>query len=211
MRIVNENNIARVSFLYAIIIVGVMTFSTGALFIAKKINTLNKDLIEIEKDYITRQEEELQRDVGDLVSRLDHRRIDMDESFQQRLKERVEEALSIADNIYRKMQPGMATQRLEAVIREAIRPIRFNEQQGYFFILDLKGEAMLYPFDQGLEGTNFLDSGAAGEPDTVRDIIRIGSEDGGGFHHYRWKKPGDDSGTLYDKISYLGFFEPLGG
>ena len=210
MRIVSENNIARVSFLYAIIIVGVMTFSTGALFIAKKINTLDKDLVEIEKDYITQEEEALKKDVGDLLSRLDHRRRDMDASLQQRLKQRVEEALSIAGNIHEKMQGSMAVERIEDVIREAVRPIRFNEQQGYFFILDLHGKAILYPPDPGIEGTNFLDSGAAGAPDTVREAIRIGSEEGGGFHRYRWKKPGDDSGLLYDKVSYLGFYEPLG-
>ena len=108
------------------------------------------------------------------------------------------------------MQGRMAAERLEDVIREAIRPIRFNEQQGYFFILDLNGEARLYPPDQEIEGTTFLASEAAGDPDTVREAIRIGRQEGGGFHRYRWKKPGDDSGTLYEKVSYLGFFEPLG-
>ena len=49
MRIVSENNIAKVSFLYAIIIVGVMTFSTGALFIVKKINTLEKTSSRLKK------------------------------------------------------------------------------------------------------------------------------------------------------------------
>ena len=71
MRIVSEKNIAKVSFLYAIIIVGVMTFSTGALFIAKKFNTLKKDLVKIEQDFITQQEEELENDVADLVGRID--------------------------------------------------------------------------------------------------------------------------------------------
>ena len=210
MRIVSEKNITKVSFLYAIIIVGVMTFSTGSLFIAKKINTLKTDLVEIEKEYITRQEEELKRDVGGLVERLDQRRRDMDERLQQQLKQRVEEALSIADNIYWKMQGRMGAEQIEDVIREAIRPIRFNEQQSYYFILDLKGKAVMYPPDPGIEGTNFLAGAAAVDPETVREAIRLSSEEGGGFYRYSLKKTGDDSGTLYDKVSYVGFFEPLG-
>ncbi len=210
MRIVSEKNIAKVSFLYAIIIVGVMTFSTGALFIAKKIDTLKKDLVTIEKEYIARQEEELKKDVTGLISRLDHRRRDIDEQLQQRLKERVDEALRIADNIYRTMHGTMANERLEAVIREAIRPIRFSEQQGYFFILDQEGRAMLYQAEPKFEGTNFLSDGAAGNPDTVREIIRIGRQEHGGLYRYDWAKPGDNSGKLYTKVSYVGFFEPLG-
>ncbi len=210
MRIVSEKNIAKVSFLYAIIIVGVMTFSTGALFIAKKFNTLKKDLVKIEQDFIAQQEEELENDVADLVGRIDHRRLDMEKILQQRLKQRVAEALVIADNIYETMHEGLSSENVANVIREAIRPIRFNEQQGYFFILSLEGKAILYPTDSQVEGTNFLTNGAGGDPDAVREIIRISQEEGGGFHRYDWTKPGDNSGNLYQKVSYVGFFEPLG-
>ncbi len=210
MRIVSEKNIAKTSFLYAIIIVGLMTFSTGALFIAKKINTLKKDLVKIEQEFIIQQEEELRKDIADLIGRIDHRRLDMEAILQERLKQRVEEALVIAENIYASMHDGVSSENVERIIREAIRPIRFNEQQGYFFILTLEGEAVLYPSDPQIEGTNFLTNGAGSGPEAVKDIIRVGQEEGGGFHRYSWTKPGDDSGELYEKLSYVGFFEPLG-
>lgn len=210
MPIVSEKNIAKVSFLYAIIIVGVMTFSTGALFIAKKINTLNKDLVKIEQEFIAQQEEELKKDVADLVSRIENRRLEMEEVLQQRLKQRVEEALAIAENIYETMHEGLSSGNVASVIRAAIRPIRFNEEQGYFFILSREGKVILYPTDPQLEGTNFFTNGAGGGPDTVKEIIRVSQEEGGGFHRYDWTKPGDDSGKLYQKVSYVGLFEPLG-
>lgn len=210
MPIVSEKNIAKVSFLYAIIIVGVMTFSTGALFIAKKINTLNKDLVKIEHEFIAQQEEELKKDVADLVSRIENRRLEMEEVLQQRLRQRVEEALVIAENIYETMHEGLSSENVASVIREAIRPIRFNEEQGYFFILTREGKVILYPTDPQIEGTNFFTNDAGGGPDTVKEIIRVSQEEGGGFHRYDWTKPGDDSGKLYQKVSYVGLFEPLG-
>lgn len=210
MPIVSEKNIAKVSFLYAIIIVGVMTFSTGALFIAKKINTLNKDLVKIEHEFIAQQEEELKKDVADLVSRIENRRLEMEEVLQQRLRQRVEEALVIAENIYETMHEGLSSENVASVIREAIRPIRFNEEQGYFFILTREGKVILYPTDPQIEGTNFFTNDAGGGPDTVKEIIRVSQEEGGGFHRYDWTKPGDDSGKLYQKVSYVGLFEPFG-
>jgi len=210
MRIVSEKNIAKTSFLYAIIIVGLMTFSTGALFIAKKINTLKKDLVKIEQEFIAQQEEELKKDVADLVGRIDHRRLNMEALLQERLKQRVEEAVVIAENIYASMNEGEASENIERIIREAIRPIRFNEQQGYFFILTLDGEAILYPSDPQVEGTNFFTNGAGSGPEAVKDIIRVSQEEGGGFYRYSWTKPGKDSKELYEKVSYLSFFEPLG-
>lgn len=210
MRIVSEKNVAKVSFLSAIIIVGVMTFSTGALFIAKKINTLNKDLVKIEQDFIAQQEEELENDVTDLFNRIDNRRLEMEEILEQRLKQRVEEALVIAGNIYKTMHEGLSSEDVERVIREAIRPIRFNEQQGYFFIKTLEGKIILYPADTQLEGTSFLNDDGGGNPETAKELIRIGQEEGGGFYRYDWAKPGDDSGKLYPKVTYVGLFEPLG-
>jgi len=210
MRIVTEKNVAKVSFLAAIIIVGVMTFSTGALFIAKKINTLKKDLVKIEHDFIAQQEVELEKDVADLVNRIENRRLEMEEVLEQRLKQRVEEALVIAENIYATMHEGLSSENVASVIREAIRPIRFNEQQGYFFIKNLEGKIILYPVDTQLEGTSFLNNGGGGDPETAKELIRIGREEGGGFYRYDWTRPGDNSGKLYPKVSYVGLFEPLG-
>ena len=210
MGFITEKNIAKASFIYAIIIVAVMTFSTGALFIANKINTLKKDLVKIEQDFIANQKEALENDVEELISRIEFRRLEMESILQKRLQERVAEALVIADNIYQSMQLRMSMAEVKQVIREAIRPIRFNEELGYFFIMGLDGEAILYPAKPEIEGTNFLTNGVGGGAEVVREMITVGRQDGGGFHRYQWTMPGDDSETLHEKISYLSLFEPFG-
>ncbi len=52
MRFISEQHIDKISFLYAVIVVAVLTFSTGALFITNKVDTLNKDLVDLEQDFI---------------------------------------------------------------------------------------------------------------------------------------------------------------
>ena len=156
MRVLTEKNIAKVSFFYSIIIVAVMTFSTGALFIVKKINTLEKDLVRIEQDFLSEQRTSLENDVAELVSRIEFRRLEMKAAFEKRLQKRVEEALLIAENIYDSMNESLSDEDIRYLIREAIRPIRFNEHEGYFFIIGPDGEAILYPVNPAIEGTNFL-------------------------------------------------------
>ena len=95
------------------------------------------------------------------------------------------------------------------MIREAVRPIRFNEKQGYFFIINHQGDAVLYPSVPEYEGKNlFKDS--IGNPENVRDMIRIAIETGGGFYSYSWTKPGASLNEQFAKISYVCLFEPMG-
>lgn len=210
MRFVSEQHIDKISFLYAIIVVAVMTFSTGALFISNKVDTLKKDLVELEQDFIVQQKEQLKSDINSLLVRIDLRRSRMEQLIQERLEEHVEEARKIALNLFEQMPDDMSREAVSGIIREAIRPILFNEKQGYIFILAMDGEAVLYPTNRSVEGSNFLTNNVGGGPDVAENFIRIAREKGHGFYHYKWTMPGDSSSSLHNKISYITLFEPLG-
>lgn len=210
MRFISEQHIDKISFLYTIIVVAVMTFSTGTLFIGNKVDTLKKDLVELEQDFIVQQKEQLKSDVNSLLLRIDSSRARTEQLVQDRLEEHVEEARKIAVNLYQQMPASMSREVVANIVREAIRPILFNEEQGYVFILALDGEAILYPPDRSIEGSNFLTNNVGGGPDVIENLIKIAREKGRGFHHYNWTMPGDPSGSLHEKISYVTLFEDLG-
>jgi len=210
MRFVSENHIDKISFLYAIIVVAVMTFSTGAVLIINKVDSLNKDLVELEQDFILQQKEQLKSDINSLLARIDSRRSRVAQLLQKRLEEHVEEARKIAVNLYEQMPGDMSRESAASIIREAIRPILFNEKHGYVFILTLEGKAILYPADRSIEGSSFLTNNVGGGPGVIENLIKIAREKGRGFYHYNWTMPGDPSGSLHSKISYVTLFEPLG-
>jgi diguanylate cyclase (GGDEF)-like protein len=210
MRFFNEQHIGKISFLYTIIVVALVTFSTGALFIGNKVDTLKKDLVELEQDFIVQQKELLKSDINSLLVRIDSKRSLMTQLLQKRLKEHVEEARKIAVNLYEHMPADMSREAVATIVREALRPILFNERQGYIFILGLDGEAILYPADQSIEGSNFLTNNVGGGPEVIENLLSIAREKGHGFYSYNWLMPGDPSGSLHNKISYVSLFEPLG-
>ena len=210
MAFVSEKNIDKVSFLYAIIVVGVMTFSTGALFIIKKVDTMQKDLLNSEREFIAEQKLLLKKDVEMLIKRVDGRRLSVSKQMQNRLEGRVSDARKAVAGIYRTMRGRFPKSEIEDVIREALRPLRFNQGMGYFFVLSLDGTTILYPVAPELEGNYFLRNEEGPNPEVIKQLLEVARKDGKGFVRYSWTMPGDDSGRLHEKVSYVTLFEELG-
>ncbi len=210
MDIFNEQNFSRLSFYSAVVLVAILTISTGSLFIAKKINTLQEDLVALEREFISDQQAQVKTDVLSLEAQITARHVGIDQLLEQRLKERVDEAQLTAINIYTAMNKKLAAKDVAEVIREAIRPIRFNDKQGYCFIFNLQGEVILYPANVSLEGTNFFTNNIDGGPEVITDLLKIATTTEQGYYRYRWEKPGDESGIRASKLSYVTLFKPLG-
>jgi len=210
MKMFNEQNVSRISFLCAVILVGILTVSSGLIFTANKFDTLQKDLVTLEQDFIADQKEQLRADVSSLQASIASRHKTMKGVLEHNLQVRVQEALMTATNIHSTMKSRISDEMIEDVIREAIRPIRFNDKQGYCFILRLDGEVILYPAETNLEGTNFFSNNIYLAPEVITKMIELVKTEGHGFLHYKWFKPHDLSGQRIEKISYVTLFEPLG-
>lgn len=208
MRIVSEKNIARTSFLYAILVVGIVTFSTGGLFIFNKFKALNKDLKEIENNFVLDKKNQLKADVDALISRIETSKAGFRIVLEEQLAQRVNEAIGIADNIHSSLSSSLGKEQTADIIKEALRPIRFNNNQSYYFIITFDGDAVLHPTDIEIEGQNLLLSPDGKTSRTAKKIIELITSQKEGFTHYSWTRPGDTSGRDYPKISYAAVFEP---
>lgn len=208
MALVSEHNIARISFLYAIIVVTVLTFATGALFIVRKVENLQQEQEILEKEFIAEQKAQLKMDVDGLISRISERSANLEAYQEENLRMKVEEARRIALNLYQTLKGSKSTKEIKSIIREALRPIRINEKYGYCFILEQTGTAILYPANPDLEGVN-LRYAMLNSEKVVDTIITIATEKGSGLYGYDWYKPNYESDVLYPKISYVTHFKEL--
>lgn len=202
MALVSEHNIARISFLYAIIVVTLLTFSTGALFIVRKIENLKQEQAILEKEFIAEQRAQLKIDVNGLINRISERNAHLEAYLENNLKMKVEEASHIAINLHNTLKRKKSEKEIEIITREALRPIRVNEKYGYCFILKPTGTAILYPPNPDLEGANLKFAMLNGEH-VIDNLIAIATEKGSGLYGYNWYKPNYESDTLYPKISYV--------
>lgn len=207
MQYIREENIAGTSFFIAIIMVLLLTFTTGGLLIAKKFYSLKSDLVTLERELISQQREQLQNDVTQQVERIDSLRHSMGKRLELQLSTKVAEVIVMAENIYENLQGKLSEEEVAETVIEAIRPVRFYEKGGYFFILSMDGDAILYPASSGIEGGNFLTDETGMNPEVARNLISLAKRQQKGFYRYAWPKLDDTTGKLYSKVSYVSYFE----
>jgi signal transduction histidine kinase len=97
---------------------------------------------------------------------------------------------------------------VQQLIIEALRPVRFFEGRGYYFIDDMQGKFILLPTAPQLEGKTLLNN----QDDTGHFIMRglidaAAKPQGEGFSSYRWYSPGDAK-NMSAKLAYVRHFPP---
>ena len=130
----------------------------GAIWAYQDYRSLTRELDQYQTTHIEEQKAFLKLVVSDMTRYVRSER-DMFEAVAiQELKQRVGEALTIVDNVYRR--PDLSEDRavLETAVRETLRAIRYDNGRGYFFIIDLDGVSQLATDHPHNEGRNLLDA-----------------------------------------------------
>ena len=95
------------------------------------------------------------------------------------------------------------------MIKDALRPVRFNDGRGYYFAVSLDGIEQLYPVKPEFEGKNIIELQDSKGNFFIQDEIDVIKRKGEGFVKDFWTKPDKDPSILYDKISFIKYFKPL--
>ncbi|MEQ8665209.1 MAG: cache domain-containing protein [Rhodospirillales bacterium] len=138
-----------------------------------------------------------------------HRQL-IEEEVEAQVKQRVEEADGIARNLMATHGARLGSDAITAMLIETIRPIRYLDGNGYFFVFDLEGNALLAPGAPEVEGTNILDlrSGKDG-PYIIRDMRDLVGDKDGAIYTYDGPKPGE-TGFGHRKTAYIRKIDELG-
>ncbi len=129
--------------------------------------------------------------------------------LRENIRQRVHEAHQIATNIYEENKDFRPMEEIQKMVRDALRPIRFNNGRGYYFADSLDGTDQLYPVKPELEGTNILDLQDTRGRYVIREEIQLVRTSGEGFVEGYWYKPDQNNQTAYPKISFIKYFAPF--
>ena len=158
-------------------------------------------------DYIAQQKDLIKREVMRAVTLIRDRRSHALEMTRESVKERTNEVFEIVKNIYAQNKNTESDKEIQQLILAALRPVRYANGSGYYFITRLDGTEVLFPDKPELEGTNLLHVQDSQGKFVVRDMIDLVRQAGEGFYQYHWSKP-QEKGENHKKISYVKFFEP---
>lgn len=180
----------------------------GYVWISYEFRQFHKESSHLKSTFIQSQKALVKNEVDHVVSYIDHQRNQTEKQLKESIQSRVYEAHSIAENLYDFYKDHKEVGDIRAIIREALRPIRFQDGRGYFFVYDMQGNNILLPHSPHLEGKNLWDLKDSKGLYTIRRFVRVIREKNEGFLTWHWYKPGNTE-YMSEKIGFSKYFKPL--
>jgi PAS domain S-box-containing protein len=179
----------------------------GALWTWQQYATFQEESGELREMMMNSYKDLLKIQVERSVDYIEFRKSLTEERLRSSIRERVYEAHSLAAHLQEKWKTQKPDDEIRMLIKETLRPLRFNDGRGYFFILDLAGINRLMPVRPELENTDMLAPSDSDEAMAASEILRLAAEKREGFCRYDWPKPGRPESS-FPKISFVKRFEP---
>ena len=206
-----QRNRPSLDYTFFLVIVGTIIVAmalVGYIWISQEYKKFNKDSRELKSAYIEAQKLMLKNEVERAVDLIHFSKSQTETRLKQNIKNRVHEAYAIAMNIFLENKGKSANREIAKMIKDALRPIRFNQGRGYFFAGDFKGIEQLFADRPELEGKKLLEMQDTDGKFVIKDMIALVKKEGAGFYRYTWTKP-NAPGQGFPKISYVKHFEPF--
>lgn len=159
-------------------------------------------------DYLLQQKHEIKQEVLRVVDNIYYQRSMSDARTKEIVKEWVNHAHSIAENIYKKNKNLKSKSEIKNMILSVLRPIRYAENTGYFFVTSLDGFEILFADKPEMEGKNLINMKDTSGNYVIKDMISLVNKSDEGFYTYYWTKPNEE-GNNHKKISYVKKFSPF--
>lgn len=208
MVFLSEKNIKKIIFSSSIILVGIISTVFSTLYITDKYLELGNDLPKIEENFVRQQKEMLHYAVSMQINQIDFRRKQIKERLRESLKSRVHEAKAIANHLFNQNNRNNSQEEIENLVRQALRPLRFNRGHDYFFAFGMDGTIHFYPPDPSLEGQRAGQAFSGEKLQVIHNLRNIVRHKGEGFLDYEWPVPNTNQEKLFKKLSYVNYMQP---
>jgi signal transduction histidine kinase len=96
----------------------------------------------------------LKNEVQAVLDYVQYMRGQTEKRLRSSIKGRVNEAHAIAMNIYTENRESTSRDEIEKMIKDALRPIRFHRNRGYYFAFTMDGIETLFADRPEMEGQN---------------------------------------------------------
>ncbi|MGF1720276.1 cache domain-containing protein [Vibrio kyushuensis] len=170
-------------------------------------SALREDISSLRDNFYQTQREAIQYRVTNIREQIEFEKANTETILKQDIKNRVDEAISIAENIYRQ-NPGLSESTVTKMITDALREVRFNNGRGYFFIYKLDGTNIMHPILTHIEGTSLWDLQDVRGAYVIQELSNVAISQKQGFHRWWWSKPAQVD-KEFDKIGYVSHFKPF--
>jgi len=205
--IANEKSIPRIHLVGTLLIVLLLTVGLSGYIFWQSRQDAQSSFDRIEQALAEQAEARLKAEMHNAITTIEFTRTQTEAVLRESLMQQADSAYQIAEAIHTQESALRPAAEVRKMIVETLRPVRFYDGRGYFFIDDMNGNFVLLPTSPQLEGKALLDN----QDDTGHFIMRglisaARLPRGEGFSHYRWYTP-EDPTVMAEKLSYVRYFE----
>jgi len=181
----------------------------GGVWLAQEYFRFERTSVSLKDEYMQNQRYLIKDEVDRVIQYIKHKRTQTESRLKESLQARVQEAVDVAANIYAAHKGTASDDEIVGLIKDALRPIRFNDGRGYYFIYRMDGTNVMLPISPELEGTNMLNMQDSTGGYIIQRTQRIVRDRGKGFLIWYWYHP-EDKTQMRHKLGFVQAFEPLG-
>lgn len=208
MNIFRRITLSAAPFYASLVVITSLTVFIGIFWAINEYQAYQESIGNIKANYRHQYEVRLQEEVANVVELIKYRRQQTELQVEMDIRERVQAAYTMASHNYRLFKDERTLEELRWKIIELLRPIRWNNGRGYYFIGRVtSGVIDLFADEPYFEGKTAADFQEITRQDVVGDIVSIIREKEAGLYRYNLIKPGFPGS--FPKIAFVKYFAPL--
>ncbi len=182
-----------------------LTLFIAIFWTLNEYQSYRQSISNIEQNYKELYQERIQEELENVLKFIDQQRHQAILEIEDKLRLKVQSAYTIASHIYQMHKDTMTNAQLRSMVTETLRPIRWNNGQGYYFTGRITDNTIdLFADDPLLEGYNSLEVRDGQYRTIISDITRIIHEKGAGIYHKK-----EDDTPHFPGMSFIKHFKPF--
>lgn len=186
-----------------------LTLFIGVFWMINEFQAYEESIENIRTNYQSRYRIRVQEEYGKVIDFIEYKRSQTDQHIEEELRDKVQSAYTIASHIYSLYKDEKEISELRSMVAEALRPIRWDNGQGYYFAGSVaEGRIDLFSDEPWFEGRSAGDFGGIAGTDVIGDITTIAKDKGAGLYSYELVKP-QFPGKSFSKITFVKYFAPF--
>jgi signal transduction histidine kinase/CheY-like chemotaxis protein len=201
-------SISRAYFMLFLILTITFLVGFGGIWIYTKFNEFNTESNNLKKEYIEKQKDILVQKADECIDFINYQNTRAESHLKHRLETFVNQAHSIAIHIYKENKGKLSDSEIKMRIKEAIYPLRLNDERGYVFINNLSGKGILYPYSKQNENKNLVNFKDINGNYIVKNEVELMKYKNSAFIKYENTRQLKNKFNAYTKISYIKKFSP---
>lgn len=206
--IANEVTVPRIHLIGTLVIVLVITFALSGFYSWRELGERERLLARSQQAATEQIRARLVAEMDSAVSSVEFTMSRTEEVLRRSLTEQVDSAYQIVEALYQRESAHRPAAEVRKLIVETLRPVRFYEGRGYYFIDDMKGQFILLPTAPQFEGQVRPDNRDDTGHYIMQGLIEAARKPRGeGFSRYRWYPP-ENPRQMADKLAYVRHFAP---